>query len=162
MPQPPRSKFAQPGRVKTISGSILQPHDGGLRFILNIANTAGKMESPLYPLFDRRWPKIKQEVRGAYVTKTGLQKLGNIASNTAVQSDVWCLTMICQNDELKTDVVALQKCLKEVCKTAAYEHASIHISSLLLDVIPELKGLAMQEFVDQGVAVCFYEGDVSA
>jgi hypothetical protein len=157
MTDQPKNKFQQVGRVKVIKGSILFPHDAGLRIILNIANTAGKMESPLYAVFEKKWPKAKQEVRGSFATKTGAYKLGTIASNTALQSDVWCVSVLCQDDNLNTDVVALEKSLKEVCKLAKYERASLHISTLLTEAIPELQDLITTQLVEQGVAVCYYE-----
>lgn len=158
----PKNKFLQPGRVKVINGSILTPHDAGLRIILNVANMAGKMESPLYSVFEKKWPKVKQEVRGSFVTKTGTYKLGTIAANTAVQSDVWCVSLLCQDSVLQTDVVALDKCLKEVCKLAKTERASVHISSLLVNAIPDLQDLVTKQLVDQGVAVLYYEEPAQA
>ena len=153
----PTPQFHPSGRVKTIQGSILSPHNAGLRFILNVANTGGKPESPLYTLFDKKWPKVKQEVRGSFVTKTGSYKLGTIACNTAVQSDVWVISLLVQDDELKTDVVALEKSLKEVCKMAKYERATCHISTLLTSAVPELVDAINTQLVEQGVAVCFYD-----
>jgi hypothetical protein len=151
------NQFQAAGRVKTIQGSILSPHNAGLRFILNIANTAGKMESPLYPVFDKKWPKVKAEVRGSFVTKTGAYKLGTIACNTATQSDVWVLSLLAQDDDLKTDVVALEKSLVEVCKLAKFEKASVHVSTILTDHVPQLTELINKCLVKQGVSVNFYD-----
>lgn len=152
-----QNKFQQLGRVKVVQGSILSPHNAGLRFILNIANMAGTMDSPLYPLFDKKWPKVKQEVRGSFVTKTGKYQLGSLANVLSVQSDVWVLSMLCQDDKLKTDAAALEKCLKEVAKMALYEKATVHCSTLLTDTLPELQSLLTQELVNHGVSVSFYE-----
>lgn len=152
------NQFQPKGRVKVVKGaSILYPQDGGLHFILNIANTAGKTESPLYPLLDRKWKQVKSEVRGSYTNKTGKYVLGSIASNTAVQSDIWVISMLCQDDKLQTDAVALEKCLKEICKMAKYEKAGIHVSTLLTEAIPELTELLNTQLVNQGVSVSFYE-----
>jgi hypothetical protein len=156
MTEQPKNKFQQSGRVKVIKGSILFPHDAGLRFILNVTNTAGKMESPMYPLFDKKWPNIKKEARGWYANKTGAYKVGAVAS-VAVQSDVWAINLLCQNDDLQTDLVGLEKCLKETCKMAKYERASVHCSNLLTEAIPELQDLITTNLVEQGVAVCYYE-----
>jgi hypothetical protein len=152
-----KNKFQQPGRVKLIKGSILQPHDAGLRMILNLANMAGKVDGAIYKIFDKKWPKIKQEVRGAYVTKTGAYKLGIIANNLAAQSDVWAISILCQDEEQKTNIEALEKCLGEVRKLAIYEHGSVHVSSILTDEIPELQDLITKQLVEHGVAVCYYE-----
>jgi hypothetical protein len=155
-PAAPKNQFQPAGRVKEIKGSILSPHNAGLRFILNIANMTGKAESPLYPLFEKKWPKVKQEVRGWFNTRTGAYKLGAVNS-VATQSDTWVLNCLCQDAELKTDLAALEVCLKEVCKMAKYERATIHISSLLVDAIPELSNLAHKYLVEEGISVSYYE-----
>jgi hypothetical protein len=153
----PKNPFQQPGRVKTINGSILFPQNAGLRFILNVTNMAGKMESPLYPVFEKKWPVVKKEVRGAYVNKTGKFVLGSIASNISVQSDIWVITVLAQDENLVTDVAALETSLKEVRKMALYERASLAVSTLLTDAIPELHDLLTKELVEYGVSVLFYK-----
>ena len=150
------NRFQQAGRVKIVQGSILTPQDGGLRFVLNLNNMAGKAESPLYPIFEKKWPKVKQEAKGWFNTRTGAYKLGAVTS-TAVQSDVWVIHMLCQGEDLQTDQTGLEKCLKEVCKMAKYERATVHVSSLLVAAVPELQELLNTQLVDQGVSVSFYE-----
>jgi hypothetical protein len=152
----PKNKFLQPGRVKVVQGSIVAPHNAGLRFVLNVANMAGKAESPLYPLFEKKWPKAKQEARGWFNTRDGKYKLGAVNS-TATQSDTWIIHMLCQDEELNTDKEALEKCLKEVCKMALYERATVHVSSLLVEAIPEISDLLNTELVEHGVSVSFYQ-----
>jgi hypothetical protein len=158
MNQEPEKKnaFQPQGRVKVIQGSILTPHDAGLRFVLNITNTAGKAESPLYPLFDKKWARVKSEAKGWYNTRTGAYKLGAI-NQTAVQSDTWVIHLLCQDDELTTSTDGLTVCLKEVCKLAKSERASVHVSTLLTDAVPELTDLLQKELVEKGVAVSYYE-----
>ncbi|HEY5268227.1 MAG TPA: hypothetical protein VII94_03785 [Candidatus Saccharimonadales bacterium] len=154
--EPEKSKFQSLGRVKVVKGSILTPENAGLRFVLNVANLVGKAESPLYPLFDKKWPTVKKEVKGWFNTRTGDYKLGAVAS-FATQSDVWVLSMLCQDENLTTDIGAMEMCLKEVCKMAKYERATVHISSLLMDAIPELQELSQSCLVEQGVSVSYYE-----
>jgi hypothetical protein len=151
-----KSKFQAPGRVKVVQGSILTPENAGLRFVLNIANMAGKQESPLYPLFDKKWAGVKREVKGWFNTRTGAYKLGAVNS-TAVQSDTWVVNMLCQTEELETSADALKVCLKEVCKMAKYERATVHVSTLLTTVMPDLTDLLNTELVENGVSVSFYE-----
>jgi hypothetical protein len=148
--------FQQPGRVKVIQGSILTPHDAGLRFVLNVNNLAGKAESPLYPLFEKKWARVKQEAKGWYNTRTSAYKLGAVNS-TATQSDTWVMHLLCQDEELQTDAKALQTCLKEICKMAKYERASVHVSTLLTDAVPELTDLLQKELVENGISVSYYE-----
>ncbi len=150
------NKFQTPGRTKVIKGSILAPENAGLRFVLSVNNTAGKPENPMFPIFDKKWKKVKEESRGWYATKTGAYKLGAI-NTTAVQSDVWVIHMLCQNDDLNTDSAALADCLKKVCGSAKYEHATVHVSTVLTGSIPELTNLLNTELVEQGVSVYFYE-----
>ena len=151
-----KNPFQQLGRVKVIQGSILSPQNAGLRFVLNVNNMAGKAESPLYPVFDKKWPKVKQEAKGWFNTRTGAYKLGAV-NTTAVQSDTWIVHLLCQDDKLQTDVKALAVCLKEVCKMAKYERATVHVSNILSDAVPEVNALLTTELVNQGVAVCFYQ-----
>jgi hypothetical protein len=154
------NRFQQAGRVKIVQGSILTPENAGLRFVLNINNMAGKPESPLYALFDKKWPRVKAEAKGWYNTRTGAYKLGAV-NTTAVQSDVWVVHMLCQGEDLQTDQAGLEKCLKEVCKMAKYERATVHVSSLLVSAVPELQEMLNTQLVDQGVAVSFYEEPVA-
>jgi hypothetical protein len=151
-----KNKFQPAGRVKVVQGSILAPENAGLRFVLNVANMGGKAESPLYPLFEKKWPKVKQEVRGWFNTRTGAYKLGAV-NNVAVQSDTWVLSLLVQDEEFKTDEKALAASLKEVAKMAKYERATVHVSTLLTQAVPEILDLLNTELVEQGVSVSFYE-----
>jgi hypothetical protein len=148
--------FKIKGKSKVINGSILAPYNSGLRFVLSVNNMAGKPENPLFPIFEKKWKQVKQDSRGWFATKTGEYKLG-ATNTTAVQSDTWVIHMLCQDENLKTDVKALEKCLNKVLATAKYEKATIHVSSLLMKTIPELEKLAKSVFIDNGVNVTFYE-----
>lgn len=151
-----KNRFQQAGRVKVIQGSILAPENAGLRFVLNVHNMKGQAESPLYPLFDKKWKQVKQEAKGWYNNRTGAYKLGAV-NTTAVQSDTWVIQLLCQDEEFATDAGALTSCLKEVCKMAKYERATVHVSTLLTAVVPELLDAVNTELVEQGVSVSFYE-----
>lgn len=153
-----RAKAFQPqGRTKVIKGSILTPENAGLRFVLSVNNLEGKSDgNPLLPIFDKKWPKVRAESRGWYATKTGAYKLGAV-NTTAVQSDVWVMHMLCQDKDLVVDTSALEKCLKDVCKQAKYERATVHVSTILTNSIPELTNLLSEHLIDQGVSVYFYD-----
>jgi hypothetical protein len=154
--KPKPSSFQQPGRTKTIKGTILAPENAGLRFVLSITNLAGKPDNnPLYPLFEKKWRKVREEARGWYATKTGAYKLGCI-NTTAVQSDTWVIHLLAQDENQKTDVDALTKCLEEVRKMAKYEQATVHVSELLTDAVPEISSLLNDELVKWGVSVYSY------
>ena len=148
--------FQAQGSVKVIKGSILSPHNAGLRFILSLNNMAGKPESPLYPLFEKKWKRVREEARGWYTNKTGAYKLGAI-NTTAVQSDTWVIHMLCQADDLQTDLKAVSECLKKVCTSAKYEKATVHVSTILTEAVPELESLLKTELVEKGVSVYYYQ-----
>ena len=152
-------RFRQPGRTKVIKGTVLAPEVAGLRFVLSVNNMAGKPENPMFPLFDKKWRQVKQESRGWYANKTGAYKLGAV-STTAVQSDVWVINMLCQDENVKTDSDSLAVCLKKVKDMAVYEKASVHVSSILVEAIPEITKLLDEQLVQEGVSVYFYEETV--
>lgn len=154
-----KNKFQQSGRVKVVKGSILSPENSGLRFILNINNMVGKAESPLYPLFDKKWKRVKEEAKGWYNTRTGAYKLGAVQT-VAVQSDTWIIGLLIQDENINTNLDALETSLKEVCKMALYEKATIHISNLLVQLIPKLQELVKSYLIDNGVSVSYYEEPV--
>jgi len=150
------NKFQQLGKVKHINDSILNPSSGGLRLILSLSNLAGEMKCPLYPLFDKKWRKVKENARGWFVTKNGDYKLGAI-NTTAVQSDVWVIHMLCQDEKVNTNIVGLEKCLKQVSDMAKVEKATVNVSNMLLNLIPELYNLLDKYMVQNGVSIYLYE-----
>ena len=151
------NKFQQQAKNKLIKGSILAPENAGLRFVLSVNNTQGKVEgNPLLPLFDKKWKQVRAETKGWFATKTGAYKLGAI-NTTAVQSDTWVIHMLCQGDDLQVDAKGLEDCLKKVCASAKYEKATVHVSTVLTDAIPELTELLTKQLVENGVSVYFYE-----
>lgn len=151
------TRFIQPGRTKVIRGSILAPENAGLRFVLSINNMEGKPEgNPMLPTFDKKWPKVRAEARGWYATKTGTYKLGAV-NTTAVQSDTWVIHMLCQDKDLTVHTDALEKCLNEVAKMAKYERATVHVSTILTNSVPDLTNLLTTCLVQRGVSVNFYE-----
>lgn len=151
------SRFQVQGKVKHITGSILMPEYAGLRFVLSVNNLAGKPEgNPLLPIFDKKWKQVRSESRGWWATKTGAYKLGAV-SNVAVQSDVWVIGMLCMNEDFKVDAKGLETCLKEVYKLAKAEKASVHISDLLTEKMPELTELVGKHLVSNGTNVSYYE-----
>jgi hypothetical protein len=150
------NKFQPQGKVKLVKGSILAPENAGLRFVLSVNNLSGKIdENPLYPIFEKKWKKVKEEARGWYATKTGAYKLGAL-NMTAVQSDTWVIHMLCQDESLTTNLEALDVCLKKVCDKAKYEKASVHVSSILVEAVPELKDLLAKNLISQGINVSLY------
>lgn len=151
------TRFKIKGKVSMVKGSILTPHNSGLRFVLSINNTKGDpLGNPLLSTFDKKWRKVREESRGWYANKTGEYKLGAI-NTTAVQSDVWVIHTLCQNDDHSIDLTGLTACLKKICASAKYEKASVHIDSKLTAMIPELETLTNEYLVNEGVNVSFYK-----
>jgi hypothetical protein len=151
-----QNQFKVLGKTKLVKGSILNPEMAGLRFILNLANLSGKTEGPLFPVLDRKWKQVKQETKGWHNTKTGAYKFG-ATLETPVQSDTWVISMLCQDDKQKTDLPGLELCLKKVLASAKQEKASIHVSTLLCEMVPELQELLTSHLVNNGVSVYFYQ-----
>lgn len=150
------NKFQPQGRTKVVNASILAPENAGLRFVLSVNNLLGKPEgNPLLPIFDKKWAKVRENSRGWFATKTGAYKLGAV-NMLAVQSDTWVANMLVQDEKLKVSLDGLTACLKQVCTQAKYEKASVHISSVLTDLVPELVTLAKTLLIDEGVSVYFY------
>ena len=155
-----KNKFLKLGKVKEVKGSIVNPENGGLRFVLSINNMVGKPEgNPLLSVFDRKWPKVRAESKGWYGNKDRHYVLGAV-HNVAVQSDVWVNMMLVQSTDLNVDLVGLKKALEEVQKQAAAERASVHVSNVLVDKVPELKQLVTTCLVEKGTSVYFYEEPV--
>jgi len=150
--------FKQLGKLKNINGSILRPENTGLALILSTANLEGKVESPMIKLFDKRWFKVREDIKGWWATRTGEYKYGAI-KNLAVQSDIWIVHMLFQSvtdNNVSSNLEALEECLKKVYAMAKYESATVHISSLLIDVVPELKDLATKYLINNGISTYFY------
>ena len=153
------NKFVTLGKLKTLNKTILVPENAGLRLILSCCNMSGHAESPLINLLDKKWGKVKAEVKGWFATRQGFT-LGNVNA-TAVQSDTWVVHMLCQNNKEEVDAKALNNCLKKALEMARYEKATIHVSSLLLEQLPSLKDLLETTFVSNGISVCVYNEPVT-
>lgn len=147
--------FQPKGKMKIVKGSILAPENAGLRFVLSVNNLQGKATAPWYDLFDKKWPKVREQSKGWFNTRTGAYKLGAV-NTTAVQSDTWVIHMLCQDDKV-TDVKGLEECLKKVCDMAKYEKATVHVSNLVVEAIPEMTELLSKHLVDNGVSIYFYD-----
>lgn len=150
------NRFQTPGKMKVIKGTILAPENAGLRFVLNVNNLVGKTDSPMYNVFDKKWRIVREAAKGWYNNRTGAYKIGAV-NTTAVQSDTWVLHMLCQDEKLNTNINGLEECLNKICGMAKYEKATVHVSHILVEAIPELTTLLSKYLIEQGVSVYFYE-----
>jgi len=149
------NKFSQPGKLKEVVGSITTPELSSLRLILVPCSMNDKFDGELQKLLTKRWAKVREEYRSWYSVRQDF-KLGSTAT-LAIKSDTWCVYVLCKSDDGLLDSSALQTGLKKVAELAKYEKASVHISHLTTAEMPEVKDLANQLFVQQGINTVFYQ-----
>lgn len=148
--------FKQPGKVKVINGSIITPHNAGLRIILNLCSQSGKYDNNLDVLLTKRWPKVKTDYREWYATQHNF-KLGALNTNTALSSDTWMVQALVKDKNDKVDDKALDAAIKHLGNFAVAENASVHISTILVNEVPTLNDLLTKYVVERGVNCYFYE-----
>jgi len=149
-------KFKQQGKFKVVEGSILTPENSGLKLIVNFINMKGTVDDEIYKTFDKKWQKIKQDVKGLYSTKTGEYKLGTLSKETtAVQSDVWVAHLLVKNEGVVNDE-ALGVALKKLATFALAEKATVHVSSLLMKQSNKMLELLKTHLLENGVSVAVY------
>lgn len=149
------NKFAIKGKVKNIKGTIIAPETGNLKFVLNVLAMTDKPDSPLFDLFDKKWKKVKEEAKGWYARRENF-KLG-ATMTTAVQSDVWVLSLLCKDKDNALDAAGLEKALGTVAGMAVYEKAGVHVSGLLTKEVPEIVEMIDKVLIPKGVNVYYYE-----
>jgi hypothetical protein len=149
------NKFAVQGRTKLIKSSILMPEMGGLRLVLVPASETGKPDSELYNLLDKKWKSAKAELKGWNQYHVDF-KMGNLHT-TAVNSDIWLVHALFLKEDGTVDEKALTTCLTKLLKMAQEEKASIHVSTLLADTLPNLAEMMQTAFLEKGVSVYFYQ-----
>mgnify|MGYP001559346668 CR=1 FL=1 len=86
-------------------------------------------------------------------------KLGSLHT-TAVQSDVWLVHALCIDKTGKVDAKAVTACVKKIAVMARYERASVHVSTLVTDEMPEVMDMMNVEMIEKGTSVYFYEEKV--
>lgn len=149
------NKFVTQGKTKVVLGSILSPELGNLRLVLVPCSESGKPDTELHALLNKKWKPVVAEYKGWYSHHINF-KLGNIQT-TAVQSDTWVVHALTYDKDGKLDEKALASCLKKLAELAKYERASVHVSTLTTNALPELPDLLTESMVNNGIAVYFYE-----
>lgn len=145
------NKFNKVGTCKNLPGTVLNPEGSGLRFVLTTADMNGQVEGELPLLLKKKWTQTSNTAKTWFVNRVNY-KLGSI-DITAVQSDVWVMHMLCLINGV-VDNHAVNNCLKKVADKAILEQASIHISNLLLERMPNMPIKEM--FLDRGINVYVY------
>jgi hypothetical protein len=153
------NKFLQPGRAKHLAATITAPEQAGLKFVLNAVAQNGEFKAPLDTLLTRRWSKTKEDYKGWYATQHNF-KMGML-HDTAVASDTWVVSMLVKDKDGNVDATALAAAMKKLTAMCKYEHASVHVSNLLLADVPALGDLIKTTLLDEGINVYFYT-DASA
>lgn len=148
------NKFITPGKVKQVNATIIAPELAGLRLVLNACGQNGKFESKLATVLTKKWAKVREDYKGWYATQNNF-KMGSIHS-TAVASDTWVVNVLVEDKDGNVDQVALQIAVKKVAALAKDEHASVHVSNLLVVSMPTLQSLLVKHLVEEGINVFFY------
>lgn len=149
------NKFKKVGKLHNSKGTVIAPEAGGLKMVLSFSNLTGKSEGPIFDLLNKKWHQVAKENRMWFINKTGTYKLGAMI-NTAVQSDVWVLHLLCQDEKLSVDKDALKTCVKKSVDLAKSNKASFHISQLLLDAAPDLKSMIDDMILSEGFDTYIY------
>jgi len=149
----PVSKTGFQAKVREVKGSILAPVNAGLKMTLVACSQSGSYSSPLYDAMVKRYPKIKEDYRGLFINQN--LKIGAVYT-TAVNSEVWILQAVCMDKEGVLDETALKACVKKAVSSACYEGASLHLSELLFNDVPELKEALTAEAIKSGVNIYLY------
>lgn len=141
--------------MKQVNATILAPENAGLRIILDLVGQDGKFDAPLDKLLAVRWPASKSTFKEWYATQHNF-KLGLLNTSTAVASDTWICFALVKDKEGKVDQKALETAVKKTGDFCRSEKASLHVSTLLVSDVPELKQLLVSHLVEQGTNVYFY------
>jgi hypothetical protein len=147
-------KFARKGKLKVVKGTILLPQNGGLRMVLNPIAMTQVQSGALFDLFDKKWRQVRAEAKGWFASRENF-KLG-VVKDVAVQSDVWVMNMLVKDKDGKFDEKALEAAFKSILKTALFEKATVHVSSITMDESPEMVPF-VESLMAKGVSVCTYD-----
>ncbi len=148
------NRFIQKGKFKTVEGSFIQPEYAGLRLVLNFISMSGKPDGEIYNTFDKKWKKIREEVKGWFASRINW-KLGEI-NTVAVQTDTWVINCLCKDTDDSVNEAAMNACVKKLVSMAKLEKASIHVPKQFLDEVPGLQTLLETSFINEGINVSVY------
>jgi hypothetical protein len=147
------SRFVTPGRFRQASSELVVPENSGLRFILNPINTKADFDNEINLTLSKKWRKVREDGKGWYANRTNF-KTGECQS-VAIQSDVWVINFIILDEANKVIEGAFEPAMKKIAALAKYEHASIHISSKMME-LPGFEAAAQSQFIDNGMSVYVY------
>jgi len=156
--------FVKHGMTKMVAGSVVHPELSGLRLVLAFAQEYASDKKPtfdqypLYDVLDKKWNVAKREIKAWFAERSGF-KLGNL-KNTIVQSDIQLVHALVYDKDGNLDTKALTTAVKKLVEMAKYERASVHVSTLLTEAVPQLTEMLQKQAIEQGVSVYYYTNDV--
>src|SRR5271165_2421109 len=148
------NKFVQPGHVKIVKSSVLNPINSGLKLVVNLCSQTGKFEQELDKSLTKKWARVREDYKMTYATQTNC-KLGSLVESS-VSSDTWVMNMIVRNKQDELDDAGLTLAVKNLAKLAKYEKASVHVSAKLFTDVPKFKELVDTLVVAEGVHLYIY------
>lgn len=148
------TRFTIPGKVKEVNASITAPQNAGLRIILNAVGQDGKFDSKLDQIITKRYPSVRLAAREWFATQHDF-KMGFLKS-TATASDCWVVNALVKDKAGKVDPAALKLAVKKLADLAKYENASVHVSNILVEEMPELRELVLAQIATNGTHCYFY------
>lgn len=149
------NKFLTHGKTKVVEASIINPELHNLQLIFSPCSLLGKPDSALHAILNKKWRTVGAELKGWHSSQINF-KQGSLL-NTVVQSNVWVVHALCFTAEGKLDMKGLEGCVKKLAELSKMEKASVHVSTITTDAIPELVGMLNTSCVEKGISVYFYQ-----
>src|SRR5271165_5870898 len=91
------NRFIQPGKERLVKASALTPVNSGLKLLVNVCAQNGNYDQPFDKELSKKWSKVKEDYRRAYVSNTNF-KLGSLI-DTAVSSEIWAISMVVKDKD---------------------------------------------------------------
>lgn len=146
-------RFIQKGKFRQAKGSIVLPETSSLSFIINPIDTVSSFKTKTNTVLSSKWRKIREDGKAWWANRTGFAP-GELIT-TAVQSNVWVVTVVLFDE--KGDLIkdAVEKAFKKIAKLAKDEQASLHADSSLTE-LDTVSTLADKHFLSEGLNVYLY------
>jgi hypothetical protein len=155
------SPFAQKGKVKRLSGSVLNPGMGGLRLVLHFAGDMKDQSDKLYQKISAKWTSVdlptKKWFANRYFFKPGCVNVVN------VRVDTWVLQTLVRDKDGVIDQGVIKLAITNVAKEMKlHSGASLHVSDFLLAEVPGLEQILEETICSKGMNVYLYDGDFAS
>lgn len=154
------------GTLKVIKGSVCRPQSGGLKYVVQVVNDAGKYGAGVSGAISKAWPKVESEYRGLWRMKYGKLKLGDVQF-IQVASDLIVVNMIGKHDIVSSEnpvpikYDALQACLAKVGIEVSDNNGTVHMPRIGCGLAggtwDKVGPIVEQELQKRGINVFVYE-----